>query len=175
MFLLNNKMILQYQNEGLLDIEDLEPKLLHPTYYYFRLGSQVKVWNEERRDYDVNELGEPGKEVLIIPPQGYVLIKTLERFSCSKKVLGIFGQISALVRKGLRLNHSPTIDPNFKGYLEMGIQNTLNQPRELEYGESIGKVSFFDVSDTYPVVDIKGSLSEEAYKRRETLEYPEPL
>ncbi len=175
MFLLNNEMILRYKKEGLLDIEDLELELIHPTYYYFRLGSPVRMWDENRKDYHLEELGEPGKEVLTISSRGYVLIQSLERFTCSKRVLGIFGQISAVARKGLRLNHSPTIDPNFRGYLEMGLENLLDRPRELRYGECIGKVSFFDVSDTYPVPDIQGAITEKDYKRRETLRGAEPL
>lgn len=175
MFLLNNEMILRYKKEGLLDIEDLELELIHPTYYYFRLGSPVRMWDENRKDYHLEELGEPGKEVLTLPSRGYALIQSLERFICSKRVLGIFGQISAVARKGLRLNHSPTIDPNFRGYLEMGLENLLDHPRELRYGECIGKVSFFDVSDTYPVPDIEGAISEKDYKRRETLRGAEPL
>ena len=175
MFLLNNEMILRYQKEGLLDIEDLKMELIHPTYYYFRLGSPVRVWNESRKEYHLEELGESGKEVLTIPARGYILIQSLERFTCSKKILGIFGQVSALARKGLRLNHSPTIDPNFRGYLEMGLENLLDRPRELRHGERIGKVLFFDVSDTYPIPNIKGTISEKDYKRRETLRGAEPL
>lgn len=175
MFLLNDEMILRYQKEGLLDMENLNRELIHPTYCYFRLGSPVRVWDGNRKEYHLEELGEPGKEVLTIPPRGYVLIQSLERFTCSKKVLGIFGQVSALARKGLRLNHSPTIDPNFRGYLEMGLENLLDRPRELQYRELIGKVLFFDVSDTYPVPDIRGTLSEKDYKRRETLRGAEPL
>lgn len=161
--------------EGLLEIEGFDQKLLHPTYYYFRLGKWIKIWNGQIKDYHSDELGEPGKEVLSIPPQGYALIQSLEFFSCSKKVLAIFGQISALPRRGLRLNHSPSIDPNFKGYLEMGLENLLDTPKEIKYGDYIGKILFFDISDTYPLGQIKGTISEEDYKRRETLRGAEPL
>jgi deoxycytidine triphosphate deaminase len=175
MFLLTDKMILEYIQEGLLEIRDFDEKFLHPTYYYFRLGKWVGIWNENVKDYHYEELGEPGREVLSIPPRGYALIKSLEWFKCSKKVLAIFGHTSALPRKGLRLNHSPTIDPNFAGYLEMGLENLLDKHREIRYGDIIGKVLFFDISDTYPVRDIKGTLSEKEYKRRETLERPIPI
>jgi deoxycytidine triphosphate deaminase len=175
MFLLNDKMILESMKEGLLDIEDFETELLHPAYYYFRLGNWVAIWDEQAKGYKFEELGEPGKEILNIPPRGYILIKSLERFKCSKKVLGIFGQTSTLPRKGLRLNHSPTIDPNFSGYLEMGLENLLDKSREIKYGDIIGKILFFDISDTYPVPDIKGTISENEYKRREKLEKPEPI
>jgi len=175
MFLLNDEMILKYKERGWLDIEDFELKLLHPTYYYFRLGKWVQIWDENRKEYSFDELGRPGKKVLCIPARGYGLIQSLERFLCSKRVLAIFGQVSALPRRGLRLNHSPTIDPNFKGYLEMGLENLLDNPKEIRYGDAIGKIAFFDISDTYPVRDVKGTVSARDYKRRETLRGPEPL
>ena len=67
MFLLNDDLILEYKNEGLLDIEDLDHYLLHPTYYYFRLGKVAKIYDEKKRDYQLIELEGPGKEVLNIP------------------------------------------------------------------------------------------------------------
>lgn len=175
MFLLNNKTILEYLNENSLEIENIDLKFLHPTYYYFRLGKWIGIWDEKNKNYHYEELGEPGNEILYMKPRGYALIKSLERFKCSNKVFAFFGQTSALPRKGLRLNHSPTIDPNFSGYLEMGLENLLDKTREIRYGDVIGKVLFFSISDTYPVSDIKGTISEKDYKRRETLEKPEPL
>jgi len=175
MFLLDDQMITEYMKRGHLSISDFEQTMLHPTYYYFRLGKWAKVFDEQRLDYRAEEIGEPGREVLSIPAHGYALIQTFERFKLSGKVLGFFGQPSALPRKGLRLNHSPTIDPRFDGYLEMGLENLLDRPVQVEYRERIGKVVFFDVSDTNPVGDIKGTLSEEDFRRREKLRGAEPL
>lgn len=175
MFLLNDNLILDYKKEGLLDIEGLDLDLLHPTYYYFRLGKWAKIWDEKQRDYQPIELEGTGKNVLTIPARGYCLVQSFERFKCSSKVLAIFGQISALPRKGLRLNHSPSIDPNFTGYLELGLENLLEHPVELEYKENIGKIMFFNISETFPVREIQGTISEKEYKRREHLRSPEPI
>ena len=175
MFLLDDQMITEYMRQGHLNITDFEQTMLHPAYYYFRLGKWVKIFDEQRHDYRPEVIGEPGSEVLSIPAHGYALIQTFERFKLSGRVLGLFGQLSAIPRKGLRLNHSPTIDPRFDGYLEMGLENLLDRPAQVEYCERIGKVVFFDVSDTYPVGDIKGTLSEEDFRRRGKLRGAEPL
>lgn len=175
MFLLNDKMIQHYRDQNWLDIEDFVPELIHPTYYYFRLGSPCKVWDEQQKEYHLVEISEAGAEVLTIPTRGYVLIQSFERFSISTKVLAMFGQMSAIARMGLRLNHSPTIDPGFRGYLEMGLQNLLDHPRDLKFGDPVGKVLFFDISDTYPISSIKGTISEENYHRREVLKEPKQL
>lgn len=176
MFLLNDKMIIEYIERGIFDITNFDKKYLHPTYYYFRLGRYHKVWDDQNNKYKVEELGdESGEYVIKIPPRGYALIEPLERFIFSDRVMAIFGQGSALPRKGLRLNHSPTIDPRFKGTLEMGLENLLPKVREIKFGEPLAKVMFFDISDTYPIASIEGTISEEDYKRREKLRSSEPL
>ena len=167
MFLLNKKMIEKYIDQKLLYIGDFEPGLLHPTYYYLRIGRYVQKWDEKENNFAVVDIGRSGK-VLEIPPRGYVSIQSLESFNCFGKVLGIFGQISDLPTRGLRLNHSPTIDPTFDGVLYMGIENLLERPVELKYGDRIAKVLFFDISDTYPIDDIKNSVSASKYEQRKS-------
>ena len=167
MFILNDEMIRKYMDKHLLCIGGFDETMLHPTYYYFRLGKCVPKWNGKGK-YENGELGDDGNEVFVMPPKSYVPIRSLERFYCSDKVLAIFGQISDLALDGLRLNHSPTIDPNFAGFLEMGIENLLDWPVELAYGTTIGKISFFDISDTYPIHDIANSISASKYEQRKS-------
>lgn len=176
MFLLNDRMISEYLERRIIEITDFDKKYLHPTYYYFRLGKYAKVWDEEGKKYKVQELGEEsGEYVIKIPPRGYALIQSLEHFIFSDRIMAIFGQGSALPRKGLRLNHSPTIDPRFRGSLEMGLENVLPKDREVKFGEPLAKVMFYDISDTYPIATIDGTISEQDYKRRENLRGSEPL
>ncbi|MFH0816872.1 MAG: hypothetical protein V1934_08690 [Methanobacteriota archaeon] len=169
MFLLTNKKIIDYMEEGLLDIENFKQELLSHTYYNFRLGNLYRLWDSEKEDWQINELDGGKNNILFIPPGGYALIKSYERFYCSKKVMAIFGQKSNLQQMGLSLNHSPSIDPGFRGYLELGLVNYLSKPVEICVGEIIGKALFFDVSDTYPVGPIN-PLDEANYLRRQKLE-----
>lgn len=172
MYLLNASMIEKNNKakDGLLDIQPLENTHLCPTYYYFSLGPQYRRWNRSNKAWELGEL-EPGNEVLDIHEEEFVLIQSQERFRCSKQCFAIFGQSSGLIRKGLSLRNSPFIDPNFPdevdpGYLEIGLKNELNITVKLRLGDSIGKICFFNVSDTYPISDVAGSASEEDYSRR---------
>ncbi len=160
--------------EGVLGIQNFEPELLHQTYYYFRLGKYVSLWEAQTRDFSKHvELGKPGSEAVVIPARGSALISSLELFRCSRKVLGMFGPPSALFRMGFRLDHSPSIDPGFDGALELSIQNIQEIPLELKYGDWIGKVMFFDISDTYPIKDPKETMSAEEYERRRKMKFPQ--
>ena len=180
MFLLNDKMITTHKKRGgLLSIEPFQNSNLCPTYYYFTLGRQYRLWNVEKNDWHLGELSV-GNEVLEVKPKEFVLIQSEERFRCSKQCMAIFGQSSSLIRKGLSLRNSPFIDPNFPdeakaGYLELGLKNELTKPLRLRLGERIGKVCFFNVSDTYPISDVVGTVSEEDFERRSGKGPPFPV
>ena len=175
MFLLNDKRIVDYMKEGHLEIEDFERKNLGHTYYNFRLGSKYRIWDEKQGDWALFQLKRPKKLALTIPVKGYAMIETLERFYCSGKVLVLFGQKSSIAQMGLRLNHSPSIDPYFRGFLELGLENLLDRPVEICLGDVIGKALFFDVSDTYPIAKVKAMDKKDFERREELSDGPEAI
>ena len=170
MFVLNDAFIKEYHKKGILKISERGNKMLHSTYYYFRLGRQYQIWDSNKGDYQTDVLGEPGKETFELPGKGYARIISLERFYLSSQVFGILGQISDLPALGLRLNFAPFIDPLYDGNLQLGIENLLDRAIDLKYQQPIGKVRFFDISETYPVKPVKGSISESKFKVRGELE-----
>lgn len=150
MFLLNHQLIRNYveSNSPILDIWDFKLENLQHTFYYFRLGSEGVInGNPFKLSKDANN------KKLTLQPDDYAIIKTHETFAISEKLISILGQSSDLTKKGLQLIHSPFIDPKFRGKLELGIKNINNKPISLEYKQQIiGKISFFDISDTYPII-----------------------
>lgn len=182
MFLINDLTILEESNKenGILDISPLEPDNLEPTYYYFRLGKYIYRWNKTDEKWMPDDLSLPGNEIVTIDKNEYILVQTFERFRCSKQVFASFGHTSRLFRKGLTIRNSPFIDPNFPdskgdGFLEIGIKNELDQKVKIKYQDIIGKISFFNVSDTYPISDLKGFKSKQDYQRRKGIGGQIPL
>ncbi|HEX9927154.1 MAG TPA: hypothetical protein VGB02_01295 [Pyrinomonadaceae bacterium] len=158
MYLLNDAMIAKYieDDNGILDISDYLRKNLGHTFYYFRLGSDVTLNGK------VLKLSEE-ERFLTLEPNDFAVIKTFERFSLSDNILGIFGQTRELAERGVQVLHSPFIDPRFKNRLILGIKNLGIEKIDLEYEVSkIGKVCFFNISDTYPINIKKNS---DFYKR----------
>lgn len=150
MFLLNHQLISNYveNNSPILNIWKFRKENLQHTFYYFRLGSEGQI---NGNPFKLGE--EPENKLLTIEPDDFAIIKSHETFSISNKILAIFGQSSDLIKKGGQLLHSPFIDPMFRGKLELGIKNISKKPIVLEYKKQvIGKISFFDISDTYPIV-----------------------
>jgi deoxycytidine triphosphate deaminase len=126
-----------YSPREYLKIIPYEEKNHISNFYYFRLGAR-------------DDKGKPIKidKTLTIPKNGFTTVWSLEEFTFGERVLGLFGNLSALVGKGLQLVHSPSIDPGFKGSLALGIKNNTSDPVDLAVGDRIGKILFFDVSDT---------------------------
>ena len=164
MFLLNHQLIKNYidTNSSVLNIWQYRLSNLQHTFYYFRLGSEGQI------NGNPFKLGDDAdNKFLTIEPNDFAVIKSHETFALSDKILAIFGQSSDLIKKGGQLLHSPFIDPQFKGKLELGIKNVGTKPIVLEYkNQIIGKISFFDISDTYPIVINPHSKIAKKYKDR---------
>lgn len=149
MFLLNSILIGSYLDEdnGTLSIDPFLDKNLEHTFYYFRLGAEGTL---NGVPYSLSKKNE--EKFLTLQPNDFAFIRTMETFTLSGKILGLLGQCSEISKQGLQLLHSPFIDPKFNKQLEFGIKNLNTKPISLELGVSkIGKVSFFDISDTYPI------------------------
>ena len=80
-------------------------------------------------------------------------IWSYEAFRLEAGLLGIMGPVSDIARFGVNLICSSFIDPRYpddelSAPLEMGLQNLSGNPAVVPARYRIGKVVFFDVSDT---------------------------
>ncbi len=152
MFLLNRELIKQKE----LITGDLND-LYFQTGYYFRFGRSAKV--KVKGGWDRMDL-EANRNVML-PGRGFLKFETLETFRLPSNIWAIFGNTSNVVEECFSLIHGPFIEPWFgiasekeegvRHHLELGISNLSDEPLVLNFKQVIGKVSFFDVSDTYPL------------------------
>lgn len=119
-----------------LRIHNYLPENHQQTYYKFRYGAP---------DVD-GKVGKPG--VIQMKRSSSAAIWSLEGFELSERVFAIFGHTSVLFKRGLELIHSPFIDPGFPGQLQLIIRNFSDHEVSLTPGEILGKIMFFDISDT---------------------------
>jgi len=126
-----------YKPREYIKINPYEEENHISNFYYFRLGAINDNGNLVEID-----------KTLTIPKNGFITVWSLEEFIFGERILGLFGNLSALVGRGLQLVHSPSIDPGFTGCLSLGIKNNTSDPVDLAMGDRIGKILFFDVSDT---------------------------
>ena len=60
----------------------------------------------------------------------------------------IGNQSSFPVNRGVQLLNGPSIDPGFNAPLDLALLNLSDEDVYLDLGDPIGKILFFDISDT---------------------------
>ena len=69
----------------------------------------------------------------------------------SNKILGILGNSSDFIKRGVEIKYSPFLEPYFRGRLQLIVKNFSSNKIKLKSGQIIGKVTFFNISDTSPI------------------------
>jgi len=79
--------------------------------------------------------------VCIIPPNSFVLSRTVEYFRIPRDVLTICVGKSTYARCGLIVNVTP-LEPEWEGYLTLEISNTTPLPAKVYANEGIAQLLF---------------------------------
>jgi deoxycytidine triphosphate deaminase len=145
----------------LLQIEPFDKSQLQHTSYYFRLSPVYA----ERNSEEWRHLAPKGRNFALQPGE-YLRVQSQERFHLSDKIFGLIGPDSEISKGGLRFVHAPFVDPLYDGPLMFGIHNCFGEVVTIEVGCSIGKIVFFNTSDTYPVRLRPLSASERKFNER---------
>lgn len=86
-------------------------------------------------------------DVCIIPPNSFVLARTVEYFRIPRDILTICVGKSTYARCGLIVNVTP-FEPEWEGYVTLEISNTTPLPAKVYAFEGIAQVIFLAAEDT---------------------------
>ncbi|MCP5100531.1 MAG: dCTP deaminase [Chloroflexi bacterium] len=108
-------------------------------------------------------------DVCVIPPNSFVLARTVEYFRIPRDVLTICLGKSTYARCGLIVNVTP-FEPEWEGYVTLEISNTTPLPARVYAHEGISQVLFFQSDEPCEVsyADRKGK-----YQRQQTIVLPQ--
>jgi deoxycytidine triphosphate deaminase len=87
---------------------------------------------------------EDKKEKVILKPETYYIIKTIESVNMPDDLLAIMTPRSTLFRSGIYIFGGQT-PPGYKGGLTMGLYNFRKEPFEMEMGARVTHIMFFQV------------------------------
>ncbi|MBM3790799.1 MAG: dCTP deaminase [Acidobacteria bacterium] len=115
--------------------------------YDFRLSDEFKI-----PDFSSTDLIDPkGMDSLkfldyrgrrcVIPPNSFVLGRSLEYFRVPRDVLALCQGKSTYARCGLVVNVTP-FEPEWEGFVTVSLINTAPLPLRVHAGEGIGQVVF---------------------------------
>lgn len=117
--------------------------------YDFRLSDEFKKFRPEK-DTVIDSKNFPNQcfedfkgDFCIIPPNSFVLARSLEYFRIPRNVVTICEGKSSYARCGIIVNVTP-FEPEWEGYVTMEISNTAPVPAKVYANEGIAQVIFLE-------------------------------
>lgn len=118
--------------------------------YDMRIAGEFRVFtpnihNSVVDPKDIDERAMVGYEVddhILIPPNSYVLGRSVEYFRMPPDVLGIVLGKSTYARSGIIVNVTP-LEPGWEGHVTIEIGNGTPLPAKVYANEGIAQVLFF--------------------------------
>ncbi len=102
---------------------------------------------EERETPDMKLIGkykEGLKEEVLLKPNTYYVIKTVEEVNMPEDLIAIMTPRSTLFRSGVYI-FGGQVPPGYKGGLSMGMYNFRKEDFKLEMGSRVTHIMFFEV------------------------------
>lgn len=142
--------------------------------YDIRVTDEFKIFTNvhsavvDPKHFNPNSFVDFKGDVCIIPPNSFVLSRTVEYFRIPRNVLTICIGKSSYARCGLIVNVTP-FEPEWHGYVTLEISNTTPLPARVYANEGIAQVLFFEGDEPCEVsyADRKGK-----YQGQQTIVLP---
>ena len=116
--------------------------------YDFRLANEYKIpeFNSAKcidpKKMDAMNFRDFKGSACLIPPNSFVLGRSLEYFRIPRDVLVLCQGKSTYARCGIIINVTP-LEPEWEGYLTIAIVNSAPVPAKIYSGEGIAQLVFF--------------------------------
>jgi dCTP deaminase len=131
--------------------------------YDMRIADEYKIFTNvhsaivDPKNFTQNSFVDFKGSVCIIPPNSFVLARSIEYFRIPRSVLAICLGKSTYARCGLLVNITP-FEPEFEGNITIEISNTTPLPAKVYSNEGISQVLFFEADEECEVsyADKKG-------------------
>ena len=117
--------------------------------YDIRVTDEFKIFTNvysavvDPKNFDTASMVDYQGEVCIIPPNSFVLARTVEYFRIPRGVLTVCVGKSTYARCGIIVNVTP-FEPEWEGYVTLEISNTTPLPAKIYANEGIAQVLFFE-------------------------------
>ncbi len=109
----------------------------------FHIFTNVNTTIVDPKDFDERSLVRVQRETCIIPPNSFVLARTVEYFRIPRNILTVCVGKSTYARCGIIVNVTP-FEPEWEGHATLEISNTTPLPAKIYANEGIAQVLFFE-------------------------------
>lgn len=127
--------------------------------YDVRCADEFKVFTNinsaivDPKAFDEKSFVDVKSDVCIIPPNSFVLARTIEHFRIPRNVLTICLGKSTYARCGIIVNVTP-LEPEWEGYVTLEFSNTTTLPAKIYANEGVAQMLFLE-SDEVCLVSYK--------------------
>jgi len=136
--------------------------------YDIRVADEFKIFTNiysavvDPKNFDTASMVDYQGEVCIIPPNSFVLARTVEYFRIPRGVLTVCVGKSTYARCGIIVNVTP-FEPEWEGFVTLEISNTTPLPAKIYANEGIAQVLFFEGDEVCKIsyADKKGKYQKQ--------------
>jgi len=116
--------------------------------YDVRCADEFKVFTNvfsltiDPKAFDARSFVDVRSDVCVIPPNSFVLARTVEYFRIPADVLTLCVGKSTYARCGIIVNVTP-LEPEWEGHVTLEFSNTTNLPAKIYANEGVAQLLFF--------------------------------
>ena len=117
--------------------------------YDVRVANEFKIFTNvnstvvDPKNFDDKNFVDFTGDVCIIPPNSFVLARTVERFKIPRNVLTVCLGKSTYARCGIVVGVTP-LEPEWEGYITLEFSNTTPLPAKIYANEGVAQMLFFE-------------------------------
>ncbi len=109
----------------------------------YRIFTNVNTTIVDPKNFDARSFVEYKGDICVIPPNSFVLARSVEYFRIPRNVLTICLGKSTYARCGIIVNVTP-FEPEWEGYVTLEISNTSPLPARVYSNEGLCQVIFLE-------------------------------
>ena len=115
--------------------------------YDFRVADEFKIFTNlanstvDPKNFNADAFCEFQGDVCVIPPNSFVLARTVEHFKIPRDIITIAVGKSTYARVGIILNVTP-FEPEWEGFATLELSNSTPKPVKVYANEGIGQLLF---------------------------------
>ncbi|HLD16283.1 MAG TPA: dCTP deaminase [Coxiellaceae bacterium] len=120
--------------------------------YDVRCATEFKIFTDincaviDPKNFDRNSFVDFEGNVCIIPPNSFVLARTVEYFRIPRNILTICLGKSTYARCGIIVNVTP-LEPEWEGHVTLEFSNTTPLPAKIYAHEGVAQMLFYEADE----------------------------
>lgn len=112
----------------------------------FKIFTNIKAAIVDPKNFDRDSFVDVKSDVCIIPPNSFVLARTVEYFKIPRNVLVICLGKSTYARCGIIVNVTP-LEPEWEGHITLEFSNTTTLPAKIYANEGVAQLIFLEADE----------------------------